>query len=50
MHVLVQIAPGRLQIKAKARSVQVPVMSTFNAEMEPAGGELNSYDNDNKPN
>jgi len=40
--VAVQIAPDRLQIKAKGRSMQVHV-STFNAEMEPVRGDLNSY-------
>ena len=42
MPVTVQIAPERLQIKAKGRNVQV-YLSTFNAEMAPFRGELNSY-------
>ena len=42
MSVAVQIAPERLQNKAKGRSLQVQV-STFNAGLEPLGGELNSY-------
>ena len=40
--VVVQIVPERFQNKAKGRSLQVS-MSTFNAVMEPLGGELNRY-------